>query len=96
MKVHVKLELTDEQRRAFRGHFGRKGMATRDEVRQFAEDSVMSILGEHPKAELRVAQAGGTGAIASQGCTALDHVYPDGPKDASVKCACGKKHWGDL
>jgi hypothetical protein len=62
MKVHCALEMTDTDRRRVRAAIGRGGVATRKEIRIFAERAIRRALetGPEPKTRQRPAPAAST------------------------------------
>lgn len=88
----IRLDLTDDQRRAISG---KRTPATREQVTDFVERLVAGALRtDRTLPVATVARDSGIDYVRREDCTTLDHLYPLGPKTAGTPCYCGQRRWG--
>lgn len=98
MVTNIKLNLTDDERRAITG---RRRPASRKEISEFVSRLVAAALDPamadattivvEEVGESRMTFTIDRGKLQ---CTSLDHLYPLGPKTPDTPCYCGRNKWG--
>lgn len=98
MITSIRLDLTDDERRAISG---KSRPATRKEINEFVHRLAAAALDPAMAgAETIVVEDVGpsrqTFSIerSKLNCTTLDHCYPLGPKEPTTRCLCGQRTWG--